>query len=316
MNRQLFYQYLQNPQQLSEESLKHINELVSEYPFFQIGRMLLVKNMAITSHIKYNVELKISAAHIPDRRKLFFLINPPIEQIVSKKTIEAISEEVKQAIPEPITIIPKEEELTPQIVVDENLEIIAENKLTPNENYFDVSDVIELDNGELMDFSTVNNTITEQEILPTADLLDYEMAQTNPYQLTESPSQSFDIQTKHPFSEWLKAMSEPLPPSKEIIKKSAPIDKQMQIIENFLQKGRDRITPDKNTQQPDNKDIAEKSTQESDALMTETLANIHIKQKQYQKAITTFEKLILKYPEKSIYFATRISETERLITNS
>ena len=62
-------------------------------------------------------------------------------------------------------------------------------------------------------------------------------------------------------------------------------------------------------------DIAAPSIEENEALMTETLANIHIKQKHYHKAITIFEKLSLKYPEKSIYFAARIKEMERLITN-
>jgi hypothetical protein len=46
MNRQLFYQYLENPHSLDEESLKNLNELMAAYPYFQPGRMLLVKNLA------------------------------------------------------------------------------------------------------------------------------------------------------------------------------------------------------------------------------------------------------------------------------
>ena len=63
------------------------------------------------------------------------------------------------------------------------------------------------------------------------------------------------------------------------------------------------------------KDISENSLRESEALMTETLAIIHIKQQNYEKAITIFEKLSLKYPEKNTYFASRIEELERLINN-
>ena len=59
-------------------------------------------------------------------------------------------------------------------------------------------------------------------------------------------------------------------------------------------------------------DVVERSTAEDDELITETLANIYLQQKKYTKAIYAFEKLSLKYPEKSIYFATRIKEAEDL----
>jgi len=59
-------------------------------------------------------------------------------------------------------------------------------------------------------------------------------------------------------------------------------------------------------------DILERSTSEDNELVTETLANIYLQQKNFEKAIHAFEKLSLKYPGKSIYFATRIKEAENL----
>ena len=41
-------------------------------------------------------------------------------------------------------------------------------------------------------------------------------------------------------------------------------------------------------------------------LMTETLAKVYLEQKKYQKAIQAYEILILKYPEKSSFFAAKI----------
>lgn len=67
---------------------------------------------------------------------------------------------------------------------------------------------------------------------------------------------------------------------------------------------------------PDSNDIIAKSAAENDDLITETLANIYLQQKNYDKALDAFQKLSLKYPEKSIYFASRIKEIEVLKTNT
>lgn len=58
--------------------------------------------------------------------------------------------------------------------------------------------------------------------------------------------------------------------------------------------------------------ILEKSVTENDELITESLASIYLQQKNYEKALTAYKKLSLKYPEKSIYFATQIEEIEKL----
>jgi len=50
----------------------------------------------------------------------------------------------------------------------------------------------------------------------------------------------------------------------------------------------------------------------SGGLVTETLAKVYIRQKHYKKAIQAYEILMLKYPEKSSFFASQISEIKKL----
>ncbi len=88
------------------------------------------------------------------------------------------------------------------------------------------------------------------------------------------------------------------------------------LIDKFLSTAQGPVKLEKNKQEnqistPNNQLIA-KSVTESDDLITETLALIYQKQKKYDKAIEAFQKLSLKYPEKSVYFASQIKELEKL----
>lgn len=82
-----------------------------------------------------------------------------------------------------------------------------------------------------------------------------------------------------------------------------------EIIERFIQEV-PQIKP-QSGDRLDNENKAKKSSEDQDELVTETLAQIYIDQMLYPKAIATYKKLILKFPEKSRYFASQIEQLEK-----
>ena len=62
----------------------------------------------------------------------------------------------------------------------------------------------------------------------------------------------------------------------------------------------------------ENQSVNDNSTVENEQLMTETLAHVYLEQKKYTKAITAFQILSLKYPEKSSFFAHQIEKIKEL----
>jgi hypothetical protein len=85
------------------------------------------------------------------------------------------------------------------------------------------------------------------------------------------------------------------------------------LIESFLAKGATfhPLSPEENSNAfPD---LSEGAARENDDIVTETYANLLCRQSKYEKAIRAFEKLSLKYPEKSIYFAARVEEIKKVM---
>jgi len=84
-----------------------------------------------------------------------------------------------------------------------------------------------------------------------------------------------------------------------------------EIIESFI-KNEPQISPPK-PEQINVENKAKKSAEDHSDLVSETLAKIYIEQMLYDKAIETYEKLSLMFPEKSRYFADLIQSIEKKI---
>lgn len=91
-------------------------------------------------------------------------------------------------------------------------------------------------------------------------------------------------------------------------------NKQLQsgLINKFII-ANPRIEPNKEKTNLHVEDISRPFIGEEGGFVTETLAKIYINQRYYFKATEIYEKLILKFPEKSSYFASQIEKVKEYI---
>ncbi len=130
--------------------------------------------------------------------------------------------------------------------------------------------------------------------------------------------ENFELNTEKEEAQKEEIAVEPIAETTEIAEKpheEKPANKsnkrkKMDLIDQFLV-SEAKITPIKNYHS--NSTLSTESLIEDEELFSEKLAKIYIKQGHLEKALTTYEKLYLKYPEKSIYFATQIEYVKRLI---
>ncbi len=114
----------------------------------------------------------------------------------------------------------------------------------------------------------------------------------------------------HSFNEWMQLISQkPIVREENQARKIEKIEDKFNLIDKFIELN-PKIKPvDKNVI---NIDVTNESTTENESLMTETLAKVYLEQKKYENAIKAYRILILKYPEKSGFFADRIKAIKKL----
>ncbi len=110
----------------------------------------------------------------------------------------------------------------------------------------------------------------------------------------------FQENEMHSFSEWLNLLN-----AKKIKRKNP------ELIDDFLKKDIKLSKPKKEVFFKAI-DIAKKSLINNDELVTPTLAKVYLEQGHYEKAISAYNKLILKYPKKSSLFASQIELIKEL----
>jgi hypothetical protein len=92
------------------------------------------------------------------------------------------------------------------------------------------------------------------------------------------------------------------------------LEKKFRLIDKFLE-AQPKMPASKPNESVTPLDSEEPGKEDHEDFVTETLASIYAQQGYYKKAIQIFEKLSLKYPEKSIYFAAQIEKIKNLMNN-
>jgi len=275
---QQFYDLMGSPTEIGAEHLAELEEITRDFPAFSGARMLYLGGLKNSGSYKFNAQLKTTAAHVHQRTSLFRFIVETLEG--RKSSTEAIN-----PIPEPTDTQNIPADAPPPATPQESVEI-AEEK--PRE--------------------AEKKTENSNDLPPLG-----------------SPLQ-FSRQEMHSFSEWLSIIDvapverteeRERESTKELTRRMEQIPdeetSQDSIIARFLE-AQPRIQPiDRN--QPLDTGWTPDMAQPSNQLMTETLARVYEEQGLYEKAITAYEILILKYPEKSSFFADRIRELKILTSN-
>ncbi len=123
----------------------------------------------------------------------------------------------------------------------------------------------------------------------------YYNTKNNDLKLHKTPL-NFKEKDTHSFSKWLSLTK---------IKKIRNYKSQDKLINHFIEI-EPKIKIKKNEEFFKPTVAATKSIQQNINLITPTLAEVYLKQGHFDKAISAYEKLILKYPQKSTFFAKKI----------
>ncbi len=300
MTPETFNRYLKDPSQLDSRTVDEMWMLVKEYPYFQVARMMLARNLYNIGHEAYPLSLRLAAAYAGNRSKLKILIEGnPLQtkeaaqdekrsEILHESQSDPIEAEILSGKPESVEIENKglsdpigfilaggSQKAEPEVLagkpVQDNLN--AENEIIPDVN-----------------------RITEPELNKSIHnpLIENIFARLSEVQITEPETTDANQGDAE---------------SKESEVSSENLTSRNKLVDKFIREEPRISTPRREFYKPE--DNARQSTCLPEDLVSETLAKIYEQQGLYQMAVKIYEKLMLLIPEKSSYFAAQINEIDK-----
>ena len=279
MNTNDYINLLNNSKAINDKQTLVLETIVQEFPFYQSARALYLKGLYNQESFRYNYELKKTAAHTTDRSVLFDFITSDDFKIFQQEVYDKYQAEIQNIIVADFELVQVEEGL--------NVEL---NRISTNQK------------------NIRTEFVANEELKTQNEIVEAELQIGKPLQ--------FEKNETHSFSEWLQLSKiSPIVRDEEEkqLEVSSELEKKFDLIEKFIELNPKIPQAKDSTSVPAN---VAKSNEMPSSIMTETLAQIYLEQKKYTKAIQAYDILILKYPEKSSFFADRIKNIKILQQNN
>jgi tetratricopeptide (TPR) repeat protein len=309
---------INKPDAINDIQSINLEKIVQEFPYFQSARAMYLKGLYNQNSFKYNYALKITAAHTTDRSVLFEFITSDTFSSINKGLFEEKNSkllEIPVTVSETITVEDTLSETNKETSLETKSNTVEDSILTsitsasPAEENETIEEIIE----NITEEEKAVEEIPVIETKPSDEQVSENLELGKPL--------AFSNSEKHSFQEWLQLSvlkpierEEPKPsidsPSEEHFEKQ----KKNELIDKFIEKSPKIPAVKHDTTIPSV--FYEPSKADTSSLMTETLARVYLEQKKYQKAIQAYQILILKYPEKSSFFADRILDIKNLQQNN
>ncbi|WP_423128978.1 hypothetical protein [Gaoshiqia sp. Z1-71] len=111
--------YLKHPDKLDEKSLDLLKSIVEEYPAFQAGWILLLKNLKKLNHPSFEYYLQKGAIRVADRKRLYQFLMHDDSGFVTKHEmdeLESLSKEFRSSASYHLTVPEEKEESLSDLV--------------------------------------------------------------------------------------------------------------------------------------------------------------------------------------------------------
>ena len=268
---------LLNTNHYAPADLDEVNKLCRDYPEFSTVHLLKVRIMEALGHEKQQ-QLKVAAIYSMNRKKL--------HQLVTEVKQSAEPEVEAEPLDENTELIDFSEES------NEHADVIIEQH-APYAGLEPDTELLELD---------------EEPAEELLEILDEETVESPVEDTAEETVEELVEETVEDTAE--ETVEELVEEHEEEVSDEQPKKYSNHLITSFISGEPGPIRADQETSLKG--DVSRASHREHDGFITDTLAQIYVKQGLYAKAIYAYEKLSLKYPEKSAYFAAQIEKIRNI----
>jgi hypothetical protein len=316
MNRSDFLNMMGSKAPLNRSLLGDVYELVDLFPYFQSAHLLLLKGLKDNEDIKFEKQLRSSSVHIADREVLYYLLKTEKQKDPVQENITADAEPVtaqsltntgetpdtEQTVIETaknsdllITEFEKgmekpggeEPEGETSAVISHSVLVQGNNDIDENDRVILIMDENSEGEEEKIFFMDPGFSVPEKD-----ELLELETGENS----SSTDEYEHDIKVS----------------GAETDSKGSRKKLQTELIDKFIITN-PRIEPVREKSNLPVEDLSMPHVEEKESFVTETLARIYVTQGYYSKAIEIYEKLSLKFPEKSSYFAAQIEKVKEYI---